>query len=206
MSAIATVIEALELGTDDIVLHGEGMYFCTQEHLRRLAARGVRTREVPLNSGAAVVDAIGAIDAERVVVLAEVVSNHPSMVALSVAEFSEQVQDERVVLIIDNTVLGAPLFSPRCLVDRPFDLFYIESLTKHYFLSESSLHSAGIARKGVDSSTRLGRHRWVVERTLAWLGQFRRLTIRYERRDDIHEAFLSLGCALICFRSVERYC
>jgi transposase len=55
-----------------------------------------------------------------------------------------------------------------------------------------------IARKGIESSERLGRHRWVVERTLAWLARFRRLTIRYERRADIHEAFLHLGCALIC--------
>jgi transposase len=55
-----------------------------------------------------------------------------------------------------------------------------------------------IARKGIDSSQRLGRHRWVVERTLAWLNRYRRLTIRYERRVDIHQAFLTLGCALIC--------
>jgi transposase len=56
-----------------------------------------------------------------------------------------------------------------------------------------------IARRGVDSSERLGRHRWVVERTLAWLNRYRRLTVRYERRADIHAAFLSLGCALICW-------
>jgi transposase len=56
-----------------------------------------------------------------------------------------------------------------------------------------------IARKGIDSSQRLGRHRWVVERTLAWLNRYRRLTVRYERRADIHQAFLSLGCALICW-------
>jgi hypothetical protein len=37
-----------------------------------------------------------------------------------------------------------------------------------------------------------------IERTLAWLAKYRRLTIRYERRDDIHEAFLHLGCSLIC--------
>ena len=42
--------------------------------------------------------------------------------------------------------------------------------------------------------------RWVVERTFAWLNQFRRLRVRYEKRADIHEAFLSLGCALICWR------
>jgi transposase len=56
-----------------------------------------------------------------------------------------------------------------------------------------------IARKGVESSEKLGKHRWVVERTLAWLNQFKRLVIRYERRLDIHEAFLHLGCALICW-------
>ena len=63
-----------------------------------------------------------------------------------------------------------------------------------------------MAPKGIETSKRLGRHRWVVERTLAWLGQFRRLATRYERRNDLHDAFLSLGCALICFRAVERYC
>jgi hypothetical protein len=37
-------------------------------------------------------------------------------------------------------------------------------------------------------------------RTDFWLNQFRRLRVRYEKRADIHEAFLSLGCALICWR------
>ena len=55
-----------------------------------------------------------------------------------------------------------------------------------------------IARRGIESSERLGRHRWVVERTLAWLDRYRRLAVRYERRADIHEAFLHLGCSLIC--------
>jgi transposase len=57
---------------------------------------------------------------------------------------------------------------------------------------------ARIARRGVESSERLGRHRWVVEWTLAWLSRCRRLCVRYERRADIHEAFLALCCALIC--------
>jgi transposase len=46
----------------------------------------------------------------------------------------------------------------------------------------------------------LGKQRWVVERTIAWLHQYRRLRIRYERRDDIHEAFLAIGCSLICLK------
>ena len=61
-----------------------------------------------------------------------------------------------------------------------------------------------IARKGIDSSQRLGRHRWVVERTLAWLNHFRRLRVRDERRADIHQAFLTLGCAMICFRTLQK--
>jgi IS5 family transposase len=65
---------------------------------------------------------------------------------------------------------------------------------------------ARIARRGVDSSQRLGRHRWVVERTLAWLNRYRRLKVRYERRADIHQAFLDLGCALICWGYVQRFC
>jgi transposase len=50
----------------------------------------------------------------------------------------------------------------------------------------------------------LGRWRWVVERTFAWLNQFRRLRVRYDKRADIHGAFLSLGCALICWQSLRK--
>jgi transposase len=62
---------------------------------------------------------------------------------------------------------------------------------------------AHIARRGIDSSEKLGRHRWVVERTLAWLVRYRRLSVRYERRDDIHQAFLHLGCSLICLNYLK---
>ena len=50
----------------------------------------------------------------------------------------------------------------------------------------------------------LGRERWVVERTVSWLHQYRRLRVRYERRDDIHEAFLDIACSLICFKALTR--
>ena len=61
-----------------------------------------------------------------------------------------------------------------------------------------------IARKGVESSEKLGRHRWVVERTHSWLNRYRRLKIRYERLAEIHLAFLYLGCALICWNFIQR--
>ncbi|AWJ92498.1 IS5/IS1182 family transposase (plasmid) [Azospirillum baldaniorum] len=62
-----------------------------------------------------------------------------------------------------------------------------------------------IARRGIESSERLGRHRWVVERTLAWFARFRRLALRYERRADIFTAFHNIAASLICWRFVQRW-
>ncbi len=61
-----------------------------------------------------------------------------------------------------------------------------------------------IARRQTNHGSGLGRWRWVVERTFAWLHNFRRLLVRFDRRDDIHEAFLALGCCLVCFRGLRR--
>jgi transposase len=57
-----------------------------------------------------------------------------------------------------------------------------------------------IARRNTAHGSGLGRYRWVVERTFAWLHQFKRLLVRYDRRAEIHEAFLALGCCLVCHR------
>jgi transposase len=56
-----------------------------------------------------------------------------------------------------------------------------------------------LAKRGTPHGSGLGRTRWVVERTLAWLHRFRRLAVRYERRPCIHEAFLTLACSLVCW-------
>src|SRR5436190_9172097 len=61
-----------------------------------------------------------------------------------------------------------------------------------------------VAMRRTAHGSGLGRWRWVVERTFAWLNQFRRLRVRYDKRADIHEAFLSLGCALICWQSLRK--
>lgn len=56
-----------------------------------------------------------------------------------------------------------------------------------------------IARRGIESSARLGCHRRAVERTIAWLGGHRRLTIRYERHVHLLTAFLALAAVLTCY-------
>ena len=57
-----------------------------------------------------------------------------------------------------------------------------------------------IARHGEQHDSGLGVYRWVVEQGFALLHWFRRLRIRWEIRDDIHEAFLRFACAIICWR------
>ncbi len=62
-----------------------------------------------------------------------------------------------------------------------------------------------IARRGVESSARLGRHRWVIKRTFAWLARLRHLTMRYEHRADLQLVLITLACAIICLRQVRRF-
>jgi Transposase DDE domain len=60
--------------------------------------------------------------------------------------------------------------------------------------------AARIARRGIESSTRLGRHRWRVERALSWLSCYRRLAIRWDRDSERWFAFVLLACTLTCYR------
>ena len=66
-----------------------------------------------------------------------------------------------------------------------------------------SWHRPHIARHGVETSQKLDRHRWVIERTFAWIDRYRRLVTRYECRSDIHRAFITLACAIICFNTLQ---
>jgi transposase len=89
---------------------------------------------------------------------------------------------------------GRPRRRPDCVLrDRAYDAKRIRE----------GLRTRGIrpllAERNTAHGSGLGRWRWVVERTFAWLNQFRRLRVRYEKRADIHEAFLTIGCALTCW-------
>ncbi|WP_255311227.1 IS5 family transposase [Streptomyces viridosporus] len=61
-----------------------------------------------------------------------------------------------------------------------------------------------LARKGVESSKRLRRHRWTIERTMSWLAGRRRLHRRYERKAEHFLAFTSIACTLICYRRLAK--
>lgn len=63
-----------------------------------------------------------------------------------------------------------------------------------------------IARRNEPHGSGLGVFRYVVEACFEWLFQWRRLRVRYEKRADIHQAFLILGCVMICWRKLKAFC
>ncbi|WP_272027931.1 transposase, partial [Kocuria rosea] len=70
------------------------------------------------------------------------------------------------------------------------------------------LHRRGIkvriARRGIEAKTHLGRHRWVVERTISWVLRFKRLGIRYDRTAATLLPLLLLAVTLINFRRLRQ--
>lgn len=61
-----------------------------------------------------------------------------------------------------------------------------------------------ISRKGSPNIKGMGKLRYVVEQTFALLHQFKRLAVRWERRTELHNAFVSLACSLICWRRLKK--
>jgi transposase len=72
-----------------------------------------------------------------------------------------------------------------------------DSAANRAYLRRRGINSR-IARRGIESSTRLGRHRWRVERSLSWLSCFRRLQVRWDRDSGRFFAFVLVACAVIC--------
>ena len=94
---------------------------------------------------------------------------------------------------------GRPRFRPAKLHgDKGYDFAFCRRALRQRGITPR------IARRGIESSERLGRHRWIVERTNAWILAYRRLTIRFDRQAASVLAFLHLGCALICLRFLHR--
>lgn len=63
-----------------------------------------------------------------------------------------------------------------------------------------------IPKRRTQHGSGLGKIRYVVEAAFHWLFNNRRLRVRYEKRDDIHDAFLAIGCLLICWRRLHQFC
>jgi DDE family transposase len=132
---------------------------------------------------------------------------HPAAVRLTAAT----IHDSRLFAALIDAVppirhgVGRPQRRPAKLhADKGYDFPHCR-----WTLRRRSIQTR-IARRGVESSERVERYRWVIKRTLGWFSRFRRLTIRYERRLDIFKAFFKafhhLAAALISWRFVQRFC
>ena len=94
---------------------------------------------------------------------------------------------------------GAPLRKPKEVMgDRAY-----HDERRRMALSGRGIGTA-VARRGDPHGSGLGILRYVVEQTIALLHQFRRLRTRFDRRADVHEAFMKIGCAMICWRRLHR--
>ena len=90
-------------------------------------------------------------------------------------------------------------FRPKALLaDRAYD-----SRRHRTALRERGI-TPKIAKRNTSHGSGLGKDRWVIERTISWLHRHRRLDRRYDRRADIHEAFLTIGAALICHQQLQH--
>jgi transposase len=95
-------------------------------------------------------------------------------------------------------LVGRPRRRPdRVIADRGYDHDRYRRLLRQRGIKPV------IARRQTEHGSGLGRYRWVVERTFAWLHNFKRLLVRYERRADMHHALLGLACCLVCFRRLR---
>jgi transposase len=93
---------------------------------------------------------------------------------------------------------GRPRHRPRRLfADRGYDYDKYRRLVRARGITPK------IARRGVPHGSGLGKTRWVVERTFAWLHQFKRLRTRYEIRAGLHRALLQLACGILCLRRLR---
>ena len=94
--------------------------------------------------------------------------------------------------------VGAPLRKPEeVMADRAYDS------DPHRMQLLARGITTLIARRNTPHGSGLGIFRYVVEQTIALLHQFRRLRTRFDKRADIHEAFMTLGCAMICWRRLH---
>jgi transposase len=95
--------------------------------------------------------------------------------------------------------VGHPIEKPkRVQADRAYDDSSVRALLRWLGIEPV------IAGRNTEHGSGLGRSRWVVERTISWIRGFRRLRVRFDRRDDIHYAWNSLAASVICWRVLSE--
>lgn len=98
---------------------------------------------------------------------------------------------------------GRPRQKPRRLIaDKAYDSDPLRGRLQHRGIELIAPHKAGRVRKPTQDGRALRRYRkrWKIERTNAWLGNFRHLVVRYDRKLNIYQAFFQIACFMIVLR------
>jgi len=102
---------------------------------------------------------------------------------------------------------GRPRTYPdRLIADRGYDSNGLRRWLKHRHI-QPIIPARSNNTRATDQDGRClrrYRRRWIVERTFAWLGYFRRLTVRYDRLLATYGGFFHLACALLVLRRVLK--
>lgn len=92
---------------------------------------------------------------------------------------------------------------PRRLIgDRAYDSDSLDQALAEQGIEMIAPHRRNRKRPKTQDGRKLRRYRrrWKIERLFAWLGNFRRLTVRYERHLENFLGFVQLGCIMILLK------
>lgn len=89
----------------------------------------------------------------------------------------------------------------RLIADRAYDSDPLREKMREYGIELIAPNRKKRRRKTADGrKLRRYRRRWIIERTMAWLSNFRRLAVRYDRLITIYSAFFHVACLMIALR------
>ena len=109
------------------------------------------------------------------------------------------------VKLVEGVLIQVPRPEDRCIpliADRAYDSDPLRERLKQSQWDLICPYRKGRKRAPTQDGRKLRRYRrrWTIERTFAWLGNFRRLLVRHEFYITMYDAFMHLACAMICIR------
>jgi len=102
---------------------------------------------------------------------------------------------------------GRPRQKPlRVIADKAYDSDPLRKRLRHRGIELICPHKINRVRPVTQDGRALRRYRrrWIVERTIGWLGNYRRLVVRYDRSLEIYRAFFHIACFMIVLRRVVQ--
>jgi len=103
------------------------------------------------------------------------------------------------VKVIDKTIDQLGKKPERLIGDKAYDSDEFRKELKKQSIELIAPHRSNRCKAPTQDGRALRRYkrRWKIERTIAWLGNYRRLVTRWEHNDKMYQAFLHIACALI---------